>query len=303
MNPRWSYSNHMEHEFAASKEMGLPDCYVDPQSIGAWRHQRMRKEVLPLLEAYPHGKWMTIGDGDFGSDAHFLRVHGADVLATSLTDSTLVIAQQKGFIGEFKSINAEEIHLPDASYDFVLCKESYHHFPRPPIALYEMLRVARKAVVLLEPQEASRRLLNRVKDMIKTRLRGQKSAVFEPCGNFIFRVNVREMEKMMTALGYPAIAVEEFNDFYYARLSRAKYSRTGFATLFTKVVIAAQDILGFLRILDYGGACIILFKEAPESRLVEQLHRHGFRIHCLPNNPYLERRVSSGLSGPCDGVV
>lgn len=41
--------------------------------------------------------------------------------------------------------------LQDDAFDYVLCKDSYHHMPRPMIALYQMLRVARRAVVLIEP--------------------------------------------------------------------------------------------------------------------------------------------------------
>ena len=52
---------------------------------------------------------MTIGDGAYGSDAHFLRENGADVLATNINDDRLKIALEKGFIDKFKAENAENI--------------------------------------------------------------------------------------------------------------------------------------------------------------------------------------------------
>lgn len=284
----WSYAKHSEHELELSKEVKLPSCYSEPNTIDAWRHERMHKAVLPILETYPGAKWITIGDGNFGSDAYFLKENGADVLATSLTDSCLVIAKENGFINKFKSVNAEEIALPDESYDFVFCKESYHHFPRPPIALYEMLRVAKKAVVLMEPQETSKKLLNYAKDLVKKTIRAQKSTSFEPSGNFIFRVNPGEIAKMMTALNYSVIAVKKCNGFYHPKFSHAKYSVLRFSTLLTKLAIAIQDALCILKMLDYGGACIVMFKEVPDEKLVHRLKRHGFRVLYLPKNPYLK---------------
>lgn len=57
-------------------------------------------------------------------------------------------------MGTSRVENAEKLSSPNETLDFVLCKESYHHFTRPMLALYEMLRVATKAVVLIEPNES-----------------------------------------------------------------------------------------------------------------------------------------------------
>jgi len=49
--------------------------------------------------------------------------------------------------------NAECITHPSASFDLVYCKEGLHHLARPVLGLYEMMRVARKAVIFIEPNE------------------------------------------------------------------------------------------------------------------------------------------------------
>lgn len=58
--------------------------------------------------------------------------------------------KERGFIHHFRALNAAAMALPHGVFDFVLCKESYHPFPRLMLAFYEMLRVARAGVVLIE---------------------------------------------------------------------------------------------------------------------------------------------------------
>ena len=152
-DPKWSYSRHEEQELAVVHSDDVPSCYTNPESVDAWRHSRMHDTVLPLIKEFPNATWLTIGDGRFGSDAHYLETQNVDVVASSLTDATLRIAKDRGFIHKYRAENAEHINLPDDSFDFILCKESLHHFPRPSIAFYEMLRVSKLGVVLIEPIE------------------------------------------------------------------------------------------------------------------------------------------------------
>lgn len=285
--PEWSYSRHYNH-IRASAEDELPSCYSSPTSVDAWRHNRMKRTIIPLIKGYPGATWMTIGDGAYGSDAHFLRENGADVLATDINDDRLKIALDKGFIDKFKAENAENISFADNSFDFILCKESYHHFPRPSIAFYEMLRIARRAVVLIEPQETcNKKLLDYTKQFVKKILRKQKSVLFEPSGNYIFRVNIREIEKMMTALNHEIIAIRKLNDFFHPRLSNAEADRLSFRFLVTKFLIGVQNILCTSKLLDYGLATIIAFKQVPPDDLQLMLRHNAFRIINLPQNPFL----------------
>jgi hypothetical protein len=51
-----------------------------------------------------------------------------------------------------KLLHAEELDLPDGSYDVVLAQDALVQLARPVLAYTEMLRVARKAVILIEPR-------------------------------------------------------------------------------------------------------------------------------------------------------
>ncbi len=280
----WSYQRHSNEE---REQSGPPSCYTAPDSIDAWRHRRMLDTLLPLLEFYPKATWLTLGDGNYGSEAHFLQSHGADATASSITDANLRSAQQRGYIAKYRAENAEALTSADGSFDFVICKESYHHFPRPAIAFYEMWRVATTALVLIEPTEDARRLLDSLKYVVKKVLRGDSTDQFEVSGNFLYRVNIREIEKMATALSGAWVAVRRYNDFYYAKASADKHGAATFGNLITRLGLFVQDVLCRVRLLNFGLATIIVFKHDVDAALRKRLGQLGFVMVALPKNPYL----------------
>jgi SAM-dependent methyltransferase len=282
-----SYDRHSEHEAQMVEQGQLPSCYTMPNSVDAWRHRRMHNLLLPLIRETPNATWLTIGDGNYASDAYFLCQEGADVIASSLTVASLQTAKELGYVSRIASVNAEMIEYPDDSFDFVLCKESYHHFPRPAIAYYEMLRVAREAVILIEPYEGNGRVLSWMKVLIKRFIRGTKNIEqFEHTGNFIYRISQRETEKMLTALNYCNLAIRRFNDCYLSWASTKNRPRSwGFCVTFAGV--AFQDILCNLGLLDHGLAAIISFKRPLKQEIRKGLKDVGFKVIDLPRNPYL----------------
>jgi ubiquinone/menaquinone biosynthesis C-methylase UbiE len=285
----WSYNRHKDHEMHLGQDEEFPSCYTGPDTVDAWRHNRMLECTVPLLTEWPSSRWITVGDGNFGSDAFFLQNHGVAVTATSISSNTLSIAHANGWINAYAVENAECLSLEDNAVDFVLCKEALHHFPRPPVGFYEMLRVARNAVVLIEPVEAAWRPLSSLKTFAKSVLRGDSDGQFEPSGNFVYRLSVREVFKMLTALGYPCLAWKGINDCYIPRLKTACAKQRSAGWLFTRIGIAAQDALCNVRLLNFGLAEIICFKQEPAMSFLTSLKRRGFTVVNLPRNPYCER--------------
>jgi SAM-dependent methyltransferase len=287
MNPNeWAEKNYAlqsQHE----AEYKLPMMFWMPDGVDTWLHNRKYEQLLPLTQTFSDSSWLTIGDGRYGSDAYCLLTYGVKAVASSISDVTLKEGVERGYIKSYKVENAEDMKSADGEYDFVLCKESYHHFPRPPLALYEMLRVASKAVVLIEPLEGQPLFFDWLKGtMIKKLIRGDQSALYEPSGNFIYRISIREIEKMMTAINNPTIAVRLFNTFYHPRLASQKYGLNP-GTLLTKLAIFLQDMLSFLRLMNYGLATIIVFKTPITAELRNTLQQQGFSLIDLPKNPYL----------------
>lgn len=264
-----------------------PDRFTRPSSVDNWRHTRMLASALPLIQGYPGATWMTVGDGSYGSDAGYLKECGVKACATSIVSEPLELAKKRGFIDDWARENAEALSQASESVDMVLCKEAYHHFPRPPVALYEMLRVARKFVVLIEPNDQYRPL-NHLKILVKRLLRGDKTDEYEESGNFIYRINVREMEKLLRAAGIETYAVRYMNDFYLPRLASGTWHRWNYESAATAAGIAMQDLLARARVLGWGLCALILFKCEPTQEATRLMSEAGYRIVRLPRNPYLD---------------
>ena len=67
----------------------------------------------PIWRSFPGCRWITVGDGCYGSDAAYLPSHGVSDIATSLTDDRLKYAHEQGYIPAFQAANAERIFLQD----------------------------------------------------------------------------------------------------------------------------------------------------------------------------------------------
>lgn len=145
--------DHHKKVIKSEKEKKKSETWFEKDTVDYWRHKRMRDSLLPLISFYPNSSWLTIGDGRYGTDANYLLSKGVDAHASDIQEELLKIGNEKGFIKKFSKQNAEALNFSDNEFDFVYCKESYHHFPRPAIAVYEMLRVAKKVIVLQEPKD------------------------------------------------------------------------------------------------------------------------------------------------------
>jgi len=284
-----SYEFHQRAEEAEATEQRLPSVVIAPDSIDNLRHLRMIEMVAGrLAAAYPGSSWLTVGDGHYGSDAIRMAAHGVRVHASSLTAATLSISHQNGWITEYSAQNAERIEFPDASFDFVLCKEAYHHFPRPAIALYEMLRVAKTAVVLIEPNRQSPALLGFMRTAFKRATRRTVMAEYEPSGNYIFRLSVPEIIEIARGLDLPAVAWKFYNDFYHPRFFNkprsSVFERFGF-----KAGLVVQDGLCRLGLMSFGGVACAVFKTMPSEKIAAQLRSDGVRVKPLDRNPHFAK--------------
>jgi ubiquinone/menaquinone biosynthesis C-methylase UbiE len=267
------------------RKMEVSTTFNQAETVDSWRHTRMLDMPRPIYRAFPDARWITVGDGRYGSDAAHLLRRGLSAVATSLTDEHLREAHERGLIREYRAENAEALSLPDDSFDFVLCKESYHHFPRPPIALYEMMRVARRGVVLIEPIDDVK-ILQCFRTLAKKVLRGDSQHEFEKSGNFLYRTGIREIRKLMMAMGGEVFAFKGINDFSIPRLRSCPARGWNLGNVGTRLGVRVQDALTGLGLLGYGLGCIIIFNGCPGENILRALRRSGFDVFHLPKNPY-----------------
>lgn len=76
--------------------------WLKDDTVDHWRHYRMYNNIDPIIESYPNSFWLTVGDGRYGNDAHYIMQKGAKALATDISDILLKEAKDLGFIDNFK---------------------------------------------------------------------------------------------------------------------------------------------------------------------------------------------------------
>ena len=270
-------------------------------TIDRWRHDRMYKLLKPLVNYDRNLNWLTVGDGRYGTDANALLSLGVkDVMCTDISDKLLRIGNENGFINQYSAENAENMSFENESFDFVLCKEAYHHFPRPHIALHEMFRVAKLGVILIEPCDSKIStpffdilfpFIKKIRRKILNREYDDSGHAFEPVGNYVFSVSERELEKVQLGMHRRHLAFHSINDYYesgfeYLRLNTFEQSER------KKINKAKRSIKRRDRLVKYGLKspdllASILFKSNPDPLILKSLDEAGWRVKELPNNPYI----------------
>jgi len=177
-------------------------------------------------------------------------------------------AKEIGYIADYRRENAESLSFSDEEFDFVLRKESYHRFPRPIVALYEMLRVCKKAVVLIESNDPfifskfAHFLFINLKDFVKF-LMGKEIIrhPFEELGNYIYAISKREIEKVASGLHLNMAAFRELNDYYIEGVGYEKAAKN--SRLFRKIKekINLLDFLSKIGLRPYSFLAAVIFKK------------------------------------------
>lgn len=293
----FEYDNHaaewdMVLSDPARKLIG--DTWLRVDTLDYWRHERIRAPLKSIVKCDKSLSWLTVGDGRYGTDAHYLMSIGAqNVHCSDISDTLLRIGNQRGFIGTFSAQNAESLKFDDSSIDYIYCKESLHHFPRPYLALYEMFRVCRGAVIITEPRDQliDGSIFSSIFFLLYALLKRKSYRHrFEPVGNYIYSVSERELAKFLLGMHYTVIAFKGCNDAYEpgvefipidSRVTRHRLART---KMFTK--IAMMNMLEYLCVMKSGLLTAALFKQAPSTNLVAEMKKDGWDILELPINPY-----------------
>ena len=296
------YDNHEEEWDKCindNERKKIAATWISPENtLDKWRHERIYNLLRPIVTNDTNKTWLTVGDGRYGTDANALLKMGAkEVMCTDISDKLLKFGNQEGFIKDYSAQNAESMDFETSSYDFVLCKEAYHHFPRPHIALHEMMRVAKVGVILVEPNDSiiENRFINRYLDRIK-KILGRRGAnksghAFEPVGNYVFSISKRELEKVQLGMHRTSIAFNEMNDYYESGFEFIKINdknkKTKLIIKKTKMLIYARDFLTKLGLVSSSMLITVLFKENANNSILPILVENNWEIKELPKNPYL----------------
>jgi ubiquinone/menaquinone biosynthesis C-methylase UbiE len=287
-----SYSSHEKHY---DNHLSRMKRLTEKSSVNYWRQCRMYNLLTPLLSKSSNDKWLTVGDG-VGTDANWLFDMGVDAEASDISDVLLKMAHAEGFIKSYSKENAESLSYEENTFDYALCKEAYHHFPRPYIAVYEMLRVAKKGIVLIEPVDIGIQMpwiifLKNVLDKISPTLIDKiwkNRYSFETVGNYVYKVSEREIEKIAMGINLPCIAFKGINDYYSPNmdLSNPVINQKAFSKVKSK--IAFRNFFCKLGIIPYQTQSCIIFKEYPDEATIDRLKKDNYKFIKLKANPYLK---------------
>jgi len=300
---------YMDNDLSKSNREQLHESWFNDDTIDYWRHERMYESIAAFAKQRTTASWLTIGDGRYGLDAIRLKKHFGlkHIFPTDISENMLKISKERGLIEDYKIENAERLSFNDQSYDVLFCKEAFHHFPRPYIALYEMLRVAKEAVVLVEPAErlihegaiTKNYLLSAAKLLISKIFRKQYLPYLpslqplrnthEEAGNYLYAVSVRELEKLIHGMDLGDMAYYYFNDYYIkgVEFEKSEPRNTMFEAI-QKLILDANNLCTeYPQFHQPNMVAVILFKELLPEETKKIMKTAGFNFVNKVSNPYL----------------
>lgn len=311
------HATHFENDLVDEERKRISASWFDETTADYWRHSRAYECAQILAGGDTDSTWLTVGDGRWGLDSIRIRKKGfSSVMATDISEALLSAAREKGLIDEYAVENAERLSFPDNSFDYVFCKEALHHFPRPYVALYEMIRVARKAVFIIEPndtydvvlpvKQAAPRLGRKTRIIAGLRLllRGippegpqeeekrppvvYNPADWETSGNYVYAISRREIEKIALGLNLPQTIVKGLND-HYVKGCEFEPADENSSSVFRELVsvIRGKDELCRTGKSDSNLIMAGFFIEQLNDEMKRSFSDAGWDIADLPRNPYI----------------
>ena len=253
------------------------------------------KNLKPFFDAKK--TWLTVADYS-GFEANYLLQHGQHVMASDISDALLREVKAEGLITGYSKQNVEKLMYGDNSFDYVMCKEAFHHFPRAYLGLYEMIRVSKMATILVaEPIDILSKmsllvLIKNICDKIHPLLINKfwkNRFSWETVGNYVFKVSEREIEKIAMGMGLPYIAFKRYEIFATHKnidgLSDVPLNQKLHRKI--KMKLAGRSLISSLGIVPHSSLCCVVFKEQPSKEIVKKMKDMGFITIQLPTNPYL----------------
>ncbi len=209
-----------------------------------------------------------------------LHVRGATTVDALTTDARTTWEQQ----------DAQALTYAENSFDIAFVSEALHHCRSPHRALTEMVRVARKAVIVIESRDSlamkvARRLrlsseyeFNNL--LLTTRTHG--GADFGPVPNYVYRWTEREFIKTIASFD-PA----HQHDFWFFHGLKVPGQRQPWVSLGNALLTVAPkeaNLFGMVALI--GGLQPYLDADGPETRLRPEVSRRpearpASRVHAV----------------------
>lgn len=153
------------------------------------------RTLIDLLRQEGHdlkgARFLILGCG-FGTDIFYLnRYADLDIVATDISVQNTIITRKSFEQAQVAVSDSENLPFSEESFDYVFVCDSLHHMARPYLGVYEMLRVAKRAVCIIEPHDC---FLTR----LATRLGFMQE--FEDAGNYVLKLSRHDIARLAKSL-------------------------------------------------------------------------------------------------------
>lgn len=173
-----------------------------------------------------------------GGEGSYLANRGVGAVTISdFSPRALEHCRQRDERLETRLLDAEQLDVPDESYDLVLVQDGLHHLPRPVLGLTEMLRVSRRAVVVIEPHAG-----------LVARCLGREWERHDGVANYVFRWDERMLvQSVRSYLLERACAIEDIRFWDYTVLLYRLNDRLGSLSAASRIQKLAYRTLNACR--------------------------------------------------------
>jgi ubiquinone/menaquinone biosynthesis C-methylase UbiE len=163
------------------------------------------KLMASRLDIMLNARVLDVGTGT-GVLLPFICEKSRQVVALDFAEEMLHQARTKDFPGSVDYLHADVINLPigDDIFDITICYSSFPHFQDKPKALAEIARVTRCGGRLMICHTSSRTRINQIHSQVST-----LASDLIP--------DAVEMQKLLTAVGYIEISIEDDRESYLIR--------------------------------------------------------------------------------------
>lgn len=285
---------HHDADFRRRLDNGTVETWLSWDNADSWGSALCLEELRPLLANVPQRRILTLGDGKGGKEARFCKELGHYAVATDLCTDVLAEAHARGLIDEYAAANVEALPFDDESFDYVVVKETLHHVQRPYLAVYEMLRVAREGIIIIEPHHSESVGLATFLKRTVRRLFARNAAGesvnwprtgFEESGNYLFRFQPFKLAQCMIAMGYTSLAYT----YAHAAFEMGCAALRG-AALESYIAKKRRQQAWRDRLRGKESRALLVFaafKQGLDAGVKSRLVEAGFQIPKIRANPYL----------------
>lgn len=174
-----------------------------------------------------------------GIDVHYLRKSYPNAVfhVCDYAQNAVELAKRSLGVDEGSIQDNERLTFEDNEFDYSFVAASLHHLPRPILGLYELLRVSKKGLIVIEPNDS-------LATRIATRL-GIATEI-EDSGNYVFRLSRHDVYRISRSLFY-AFTSDVFFAIHRVATSRLEFRLLQVVNGIANIVLPSQgNYIAFL---------------------------------------------------------